>query len=192
MSVTFWIIWRRSPGDTLLIGLLLTSGSYFALCMYDFMALRYLHKKVPLGRVVIASFIANAFGHNLGFAAFTGAAFRLRLYASSRLTAIDVATVTGFTSITTALGLAVLAGLVLSDPPRAGIKRRLRQSRRLAGADRHRAAGRGGGLCRVDRIAPRAPGISRLAAATAGGDHRCPSRSSPALSTWACPAQCCG
>ncbi|MEJ0007516.1 MAG: YbhN family protein [Steroidobacteraceae bacterium] len=65
---------------------------------------------MPLGRVVVASFIANAFGHNLGFAAFTGAAFRLRLYASSRLTAIDVATVTGFTSITTALGLAVLAG----------------------------------------------------------------------------------
>src|SRR5580704_19086774 len=98
-------------GETLLTGLLLTSGSYFALCMYDFMALRYLHKKVPLGRVVVASFIANAFGHNLGFAAFTGAAFRLRLYASSRLTAIDVATVTGFTSITTALGLAVLAGV---------------------------------------------------------------------------------
>ncbi|HTY93970.1 MAG TPA: bifunctional lysylphosphatidylglycerol flippase/synthetase MprF [Steroidobacteraceae bacterium] len=99
------------PTETLAVGLLLTGGSYLALCLYDFLALRYLHKKVPLGRVVVASFIANAFGHNLGFAAFTGGAFRLRLYASSRLTAIDVATVTGFTSITTALGLAVLAGL---------------------------------------------------------------------------------
>jgi len=99
------------PGDTLGLGVLLTGGSYFALCLYDFMALRYLHKKVPLGRVIVASFIANAFGHNLGFAAFTGGAFRLRLYASSRLTAIDVATVTGFTSVTTSLGLAVLAGV---------------------------------------------------------------------------------
>jgi phosphatidylglycerol lysyltransferase len=99
------------PSDSLLIGGLFTAGSYFALCLYDFMALRYLRKKVPLGRVVVASFIANAFGHNLGFAAFTGGAFRLRLYASSRLTAIDVATVTGFTSITTGLGLAVLAGV---------------------------------------------------------------------------------
>jgi phosphatidylglycerol lysyltransferase len=99
------------PGETLGLGVLLTGGSYFALCLYDFMALRYLHKKVPLGRVIVASFIANAFGHNLGFAAFTGGAFRLRLYASSRLTAIDVATVTGFTSITTSLGLAVLAGV---------------------------------------------------------------------------------
>jgi phosphatidylglycerol lysyltransferase len=99
------------PADTLGLGVLLTGGSYFALCLYDFMALRYLHKKVPLARVIVASFIANAFGHNLGFAAFTGGAFRLRLYASSRLTAIDVATVTGFTSITTSLGLAVLAGV---------------------------------------------------------------------------------
>ena len=99
------------PSDTLMLGVLLTGGSYFALCLYDFLALRYLHKKVPLQRVVVASFIANAFGHNLGFAAFTGGAFRLRLYASSRLTAIDVATVTGFTSITTGLGLAVLAGI---------------------------------------------------------------------------------
>jgi len=99
------------PADTLGLGVLLTGGSYFALCLYDYLALRYLHKKVPLRRVVVASFIANAFGHNLGFAAFTGGAFRLRLYASSRLTAIDVATVTGFTSITTSLGLAVLAGV---------------------------------------------------------------------------------
>ena len=99
------------PSETLLIGLLFTLCSYSALCLYDYMALRYLHKKVPVGRVVVASFIANAFGHNLGFAAFTGGAFRLRLYASSRLTAIDVATVTGFTSLTTTLGLAVLAGV---------------------------------------------------------------------------------
>ncbi|HEY1900673.1 MAG TPA: bifunctional lysylphosphatidylglycerol flippase/synthetase MprF [Steroidobacteraceae bacterium] len=99
------------PGESLLIGVLFTGGSYGALCLYDFLALRYVHKKVPLRRVVVASFIANAFGHNLGFAAFTGGAFRLRLYSSSRLTAIDVATVTGFTSITTGLGLAVLAGV---------------------------------------------------------------------------------
>ena len=110
------------PADTLGLGVLLTGGSYFALCLYDFMALRYLHKKVPLGRVIVASFIANAFGHNLGFAAFTGGAFRLRLYASSRLTAIDVATVTGFTSITTSLGLAVLAGVsFLIYPERASV-----------------------------------------------------------------------
>ena len=105
------------PSETLALGLLLTGGSYLALFLYDFLALRYLHKRVPLPRVAAASFIANAFGHNLGFAAFTAGAFRLRLYASSRLTAIDVATVTGFTSITTSLGLAVLAGVSLLIHP---------------------------------------------------------------------------
>lgn len=104
-------LWR------VLVGVVLTGGSYLALTLYDILALRYLHKRVPLSRVAIASFIANAFGHNLGFAAFTGGAFRLRLYASSQLTAIDVATVTGFTSITTGLGLAVLAGVSLLVRP---------------------------------------------------------------------------
>jgi len=42
-------------------------------------------------------------------------AFRLRLYASSRLTAIDVATVTGFTSLTTTLGLAVLVSVLIDE-----------------------------------------------------------------------------
>ncbi len=51
--------------------------------------------------------LATIWGSRPSRAAHSG----LRLYASSRLTAIDVATVTGFTSITTGLGLAVLAGL---------------------------------------------------------------------------------
>ena len=46
-------------GETLLTGLLLTAGSYLALCLYDFVALRYLHKKVPLGRVVVASCVGG-------------------------------------------------------------------------------------------------------------------------------------
>ncbi len=78
--------------------------------------------RVSLRRLLSASFIANAFGHNLGFAAFTGAAFRLRLYSSSRLTATDVALVTGYTSITSTLGIALLAGLSFTaDPARAAI-----------------------------------------------------------------------
>ena len=106
------------PPRYLLLGALFTAGSYAALCSYDLLALRYLHKRVSLGRIIVASFIANAFGHNLGFAAFTGAAFRLRLYSSSRLTATDVATVTGFTSITTGLALSVLGGVSFLSAPR--------------------------------------------------------------------------
>jgi phosphatidylglycerol lysyltransferase len=99
------------PGGALEAAFALTAGSYAALCGYDVLALRYLRKRVPPARILTASFIANAFGHNLGFGAFTGGAFRLRLYASSRLTATDVALVTAYTSVTTVLGLAVLAGV---------------------------------------------------------------------------------
>jgi phosphatidylglycerol lysyltransferase len=110
------------PRSALLLAVLMTAGSYGALSLYDVLGLHYLHKRVPFKRTLLASFIANAFGHNLGFAAFTGAAFRLRLYASSHLTATGVATITGFTSITTGLGLAVLAGVsFLAQPARAAI-----------------------------------------------------------------------
>jgi phosphatidylglycerol lysyltransferase len=105
------------PRSALTAGFALTVGSYSALCGYDVLALRYLRKRVPWARMLSASFIANAFGHNLGFGAFTGGAFRLRLYASSRLTATDVAMVTGYTSFTTMLGLATLAGMSLAAAP---------------------------------------------------------------------------
>ncbi|HXS27999.1 MAG TPA: bifunctional lysylphosphatidylglycerol flippase/synthetase MprF [Steroidobacteraceae bacterium] len=117
------------PASALKIAFALTAASYLALGCYDVLALAYLRvlrnaaaPRVPLTRVLSASFIANAFGHNLGFAAFTGAAFRLRLYAASRLTATDVALVTGYTSLTTSLGIALLAGLSFTaDPSRAAI-----------------------------------------------------------------------
>ncbi len=82
---------RRQIGTALVI----TALSYWALSFYDFLALRYLGKAIPYARILFTSFIAYAFGHNLGLAAFTGAAIRLRLYASAGLTAIDVVTVHG-------------------------------------------------------------------------------------------------
>jgi phosphatidylglycerol lysyltransferase len=117
------------PTSALKLAFALTAASYLALGCYDLLALAYLRAlrvgaspRIPLTRILSASFIANAFGHNLGFAAFTGAAFRLRLYAASRLTATDVALVTGYTSLTTSLGIALLAGLSFAaDPARAAI-----------------------------------------------------------------------
>ncbi|MGH8220626.1 MAG: bifunctional lysylphosphatidylglycerol flippase/synthetase MprF [Steroidobacteraceae bacterium] len=117
------------PASALKLAFALTAASYLALGCYDVLAFGYLRTlrvtappRVSLARVLSASFIANAFGHNLGFAAFTGAAFRLRLYAASRLTATDVALVTGYTSLTTTLGIALLAGLSFTaDPDRAAI-----------------------------------------------------------------------
>ena len=104
---------RSIPATNIAVALVITALSYWVLSFYDFLGLRYVRKTMPYARMVFTSFIAYAFGHNLGLAAFTGAAIRLRLYASAGLTAIDVVTVQGFCSLTSGIGLATLGGLSL-------------------------------------------------------------------------------
>ena len=99
-------------------GLALTAVSYWWLGFYDVLAQRYTRKIVPYGRTVLAAFVAYAFGHNLALAGFTAAAVRLRVYGSSGLTALEVATVSAFCSFTSMLGLATLASLSLLFQPR--------------------------------------------------------------------------
>src|ERR1700689_981017 len=108
---------RQTPRAHVLIAFVFTAMSYWLLGFYDLLGLRYIGKAVSYPRVVMTSFIANAFGHNLGLAAFTGGAVRFRLYASAGLTAIDVATVQGFCSLTIGIGLATLGGLSLTLHP---------------------------------------------------------------------------
>jgi phosphatidylglycerol lysyltransferase len=74
------------------------------------LALRYLRKRLRYGRILFTSFIASAFGHTLGFAAFTGGAIRFRLYASAGISAVEVATIAAFASVSIGIGLATLAG----------------------------------------------------------------------------------
>jgi phosphatidylglycerol lysyltransferase len=111
---------RAIPAGSLVSAVLLTTLSYWLLGFYDVLALRYIGKSVSYARAAFTSFIAYAFGHNLGVASFTGAAVRYRLYASSGLSAADVAAVAVFCGITTAIGLAVLAGFAFIAAPAAG------------------------------------------------------------------------
>jgi phosphatidylglycerol lysyltransferase len=104
----------------LLAAIACTAASYMLLGFYDVLALRYLNKLVPYGRTLFTSFIAYALGHNFGVAAFTGAAVRYRLYSSVGLSAADVAAVSAFCGVTTAIGLGVLAGVSFIVDPRSG------------------------------------------------------------------------
>ena len=87
-----------------------TALSYALLTGYDLLGFRYLRKSAGVGRATFVSFIANSFGHNLGFASLTGAAVRVRLYADNGLSALEAATISGFCSLTSCLGLATLIG----------------------------------------------------------------------------------
>ncbi|HEY6452960.1 MAG TPA: bifunctional lysylphosphatidylglycerol flippase/synthetase MprF [Steroidobacteraceae bacterium] len=111
---------RAIPRAALGAAILCTAGSYFLLGFYDVLALRYLGKVVPYARTLFTSFIAYAFGHNFGIAAFTGGAVRYRLYSSVGLNAADVATVAAFCGVTTAIGLGLLAGVSFIVAPHQG------------------------------------------------------------------------
>ena len=117
------------PRRQVLAALAFTALSYWLLSTYEVLALRYLRRHVRYTRIVFTSFIAYSFAHTLGFAAFTGAAIRFRLYATAGLGAVDVATVTGFCSLSFGIGLATVSGLsLLLAPSNAAAMLRLHHS----------------------------------------------------------------
>ena len=105
------------PRRQVLAALGFTAASYWLLSNYDVLALAYLRRAIPYPRILFTSFIAYSFGHTLGFSAFTGAAIRFRLYATAGVTAIDVATISAFCSLSLGTGLATIAGLSLFLSP---------------------------------------------------------------------------
>jgi phosphatidylglycerol lysyltransferase len=105
------------PRAQVLAALGFTALSYWLLTTYEVLALRYLRRGIPYSRILFTSFIAYSFGHTLGFAAFTGAAIRFRLYATAGITAIELATISAFCSLSLGIGLATVAGLSLFFEP---------------------------------------------------------------------------
>jgi len=105
------------PRAQVLAALGFTALSYWLLTTYEVLALRYLRRAIPYTRILFTSFIAYSFGHTLGFAAFTGAAIRFRLYATACISAIEVATISAFCSLSLGIGLATVAGLSLLLAP---------------------------------------------------------------------------
>lgn len=105
------------PHSALLAAAGCTALSYVLLGSYDWLALRYVRKRVSTGRVFFTSFVAQAIGHNLGAAALTGGAVRYRLYASAHMNGIDIATAQGYCSLSSGLGLTTWIALALLAAP---------------------------------------------------------------------------
>jgi phosphatidylglycerol lysyltransferase len=110
------------PGRQILAALGFTALSYWLLTTYELLALRYLRRAIPYTRIVFNAFIAYSFSHTLGFSAFTQTAIRLRLYATARISAIDVAMVSVFCSVSFGIGLATVSGLSLVLSPEHAAK----------------------------------------------------------------------
>jgi phosphatidylglycerol lysyltransferase len=101
------------PRRQVLTALGFTAASYWLLSNYEVLALTYLRRVMPYRRIVFNSFITYSFSHTLGFSAFTGTAIRFRLYASAGVSAIDVATISAFCSLSFGIGLATVSGVAL-------------------------------------------------------------------------------
>ncbi len=105
------------PASALVISFAWTVLSYGVLTFYDRLGTIYAGHKVRYRRVAFASFCAYALSHNLGFAAVSGAAVRYRLYSHWGLSAVQIAKVVGFCSLTFGLGGLVLGGCILFFEP---------------------------------------------------------------------------
>jgi phosphatidylglycerol lysyltransferase len=90
-----------------------TALDYLLLSLYDLLAVRYVGRALPAARVVFTSFIAYAFGNNVGVALLSSASVRVRLYSQFGLAAGEVARVIAFTAAQLWAGLLPLAGVAL-------------------------------------------------------------------------------
>jgi len=116
------------PRRQVLAALGFTALSYWLLSTYEVLALAYLRRVIPYTRIVFNAFIAYSFSHTLGFSAFTQTAIRLRLYASAGISAIDVATLSAFCSVSFGIGLATVTGVsLLLSPAHAAMLLHVRQ-----------------------------------------------------------------
>ncbi len=121
---------RATPWTVLALALLATLCGYLSLAGYDWSALRYIGKPLPLPIVLTGGLMAYAFGNTMGLSAVSGGAVRWRIYSGLGLDGYDIASVSTFAAVSfgvaaTLVGLGALAihpgalGLLLPFPPGA-------------------------------------------------------------------------
>lgn len=105
---------KATQWSTLALALLATLAAYLALVGYDWSALAYIGKRLPLPVVMTGGLMAYAFGNTIGLSAVSGGAVRYRIYSGLGLDGYDVAAVSTFAAVSfgvaaTMVGLAALA-----------------------------------------------------------------------------------
>lgn len=99
------------------IALALTALSLFFNASLDFVALRWLGRKLPAGKVFGTALIAGSFSMNGGGTILGGGTIRMRFYGQFGLDGAEIAKLTGFLLIAGWLGHALLAGVLLCISP---------------------------------------------------------------------------
>ncbi len=99
----------RTPRSFLFLAVLFTFLDYFLLTGYDVLALRYIRNPLKYPQVAIASFIGYAFSINT--TVLGGGAARYRIYSSFGISAVNIARLVIFCSVTFWLGFFAIGAL---------------------------------------------------------------------------------
>jgi phosphatidylglycerol lysyltransferase len=110
---------RAVPNERLLIGLALTALGYAALISYDWLALRYVQRRLAPRRVAFVGFVSYALSQSLGFPWLLGGSLRYRFYSAWGLSSADIAMAVAFNSVTFWLGVFSIGGAVFLLEPSA-------------------------------------------------------------------------
>jgi len=110
---------RATPKETLAIALGATALGYGALIGYDFWALQYLEKKLPLRVVALGGFLGYAFGNTIGISVLSGGAVRYRIYSAFGLNAFEVAALASYIALAMGTGLSLVGVFALALHPSA-------------------------------------------------------------------------
>ncbi|MCU0230475.1 MAG: lysylphosphatidylglycerol synthase domain-containing protein [Acidobacteria bacterium] len=108
---------RGIPRGRLALSALLVAANYLALSSYDLLGLRYLRLRLPVPKVVFASFQSYALSQNLGLPLVTGGSVRLRFYRRWGFGTTQVGALILFGGVTFWLGFLLLAGLLFLVHP---------------------------------------------------------------------------
>jgi len=108
---------RGLPPWQLLAALIATALAYGVATGYDWLALRYIRRPLRWRQVGFAAALAYAFSNSVGLSLLASGSLRYRLYSSWGLTAVEVAKIVAFTTLTFWLGILTVGGAVLAWDP---------------------------------------------------------------------------
>ncbi len=97
----------------IIVAVLCTIGGYAALVGYDWGALRYLQRYLPLPLLALSSFCGCAVSNTAGWNLLTGTSVRYRFYAPHGLTLVDATSVTLIAALGYAFGMIVVGATAL-------------------------------------------------------------------------------
>jgi phosphatidylglycerol lysyltransferase len=101
---------RAIPIWDLLAAIGCAAAGYLVLTGYETAAVRYVGRKLPYRQVAQTAFMAYAVGHNVGVAALSGGSIRYRMYSLQGLSAMEIAKIIVFSTVTFFLGMSLLLG----------------------------------------------------------------------------------